>query len=162
MAKYVVCVHLWQCLCKSALTLPQTVPLLDGNAETDTQFIFGSVTVCQWPQIHRKGRLWDTNRPWFVPTFFTLFVHSPSPSSSFTCLLCDLLPCTNILFHSFEIVLHSSFLHVMTHFFSSRETLTKPLSSKLNWLHQQVTVLGRSFWWHYVLFLSFLFIIQLN
>lgn len=115
MAMYMMCVHVWQCLCKSELTLPQAVPLQGGNAETDAQFIFGSVTVCQWPQMHRKGRLWDTNRPWFVPTSLTLFIHSPSlscfhtlTSLSYMVVCCLVLTFSAVprfvIFHSFEMV----------------------------------------------------------
>ncbi len=38
-------------------SLPQSVSPQGGNAKTDRRFIFGSVTVCQWPQMRRKGRL---------------------------------------------------------------------------------------------------------
>lgn len=66
------CVYTCDSVCVKVdwLSLP-TAPVQSGNAETDARFIFGSVTVCQWPQMHRKGRLWVTNRPWFVPSSFT-------------------------------------------------------------------------------------------
>lgn len=102
-----VCLHMWQGRCKSALTLPQTAPLQGGNAETDTQFIFGSVTVCQWPQMHRKGRLWDINRPWFDPTSLTLFAHSACLSSShpLTSLFYAVVCCAHCLTLTFVAVL---------------------------------------------------------
>lgn len=34
------------------------------------RFIFGSVTVCQWLQMRRKGKLLDTSKPWSVSLLF--------------------------------------------------------------------------------------------
>lgn len=130
-ATYMMCVHVWQCLCKSALTLPQTTPLQGGNAERDAQFIFGSVTVCQWPQMHRKGRLWDTNRPWFVSTSHSLcsfsisfilshfnqpLIHGSLLRALLSCT--DILCCTMVysfsLFWNHGLRLYNEFLHDMT------------------------------------------------
>lgn len=37
------------------------------------RFIFGSVTVCQWLQMRRKGKLLDTSKPWSVSLLSFLF-----------------------------------------------------------------------------------------